>query len=78
MGIDFRELGFTEDFAGINFREFSLTKDFAVINFFLREYALQRFYVNIFNVCLQEYFSSTTVCGFEDNFSKIETFYINK
>ena len=32
-GIDFRELGFTEDFAGIHFRELSLTKDFAGINF---------------------------------------------
>ena len=37
-GINFRELGFTEDFAGINFRELSLTKDFAGINF--RESAL--------------------------------------
>ena len=27
-GINFRELGFTEDFAGINFRELSLTKEF--------------------------------------------------
>ena len=33
MEINFRELGFTEDFAGINFREFSLAKDFAGINF---------------------------------------------
>ena len=32
-GINFRELGFTEDFAEINFRELSLTKDFAGINF---------------------------------------------
>ena len=33
MGINFRKLGFTKDFAGINFRELGLTKDFAGINF---------------------------------------------
>ena len=32
-GINFRELGLSEDFAGIHFRELSLTKDFAGINF---------------------------------------------
>ena len=30
--INYREFGFTEDFAGINFRELSLTKDCPVIN----------------------------------------------
>ena len=32
-GINFRELGFTEDFAGINLRKLSLTTDFAGISF---------------------------------------------
>ena len=33
VGVNFRELGFTEDFAGINVRELSLTKDFGGIYF---------------------------------------------
>ena len=44
-GIDFRELGFIEDFVGINFRKLSLTKDFAVINF--RESALFKDFVGV-------------------------------
>ena len=42
-GINFREFGFTEDFAGI--RELSLTKDFAGINF--RESALFKDFVGV-------------------------------
>ena len=53
-GINFRELGFTEDFTGINFRELSLTKDFVGIYF--RESALQRFRGSKFSVCLKKHF----------------------
>ena len=45
-GINFRELGFTEDFAGINFREFSLAKDFAGINF--RESVLYKDFTGVY------------------------------
>ena len=68
-GIKFREFGFTEDFAGINFRELSLTRDFAGINF--RENALFKDLVGVnLMFAFKNIFSTTLVCGFENNFSK--------
>ena len=67
--ISIRELGSTEDSAGIYFRELNLTKDFAGINF--RESALFKdFTGSKFSVCLEEYFSTTLIYGFENNLSK--------
>ena len=67
--INFRELGFTEDFAVKNFRELSLTKDFAGINF--RESALYKDFpgVNLM-FALIHIFPTTLVYGFENNLSK--------
>ena len=68
-GINFRELGFTEDFAGINFRKLSLTKDFAGINF--RECALYKDFVGVnFAFSLKNTFSTILVYGFESILSK--------
>ena len=68
-GINFRELGFTEDFTVINFRELSLTKDFAGINF--REYALYKDFLEVnFAFSLKNIFSTTLVYGFENILSK--------
>ena len=68
-GINFREFGFTEDFAGINFREWSLTRDFAGINF--RESALFKDFAGVNSTfASRNIFSTTLVCGFENNFSK--------
>ena len=65
----FRELGFTEDFAGINFRELSLTRDFAGINF--RESALFKDFAGVNSTfASRNIYSTTLVCGFENNFSK--------
>ena len=51
-GINFRELGFTEDLAGINIRELSLSKDFAGINF--RESALYKDFAGVnFKFCFK-------------------------
>ena len=46
-GINFLELGFTEDFVGINFPKLSLTNDFAGINF--RKSALRVFHITTFS-----------------------------
>ena len=68
-GINFRELGFTEDYAVINFREFSLTKDFAGINF--RESALYKDFTRVYlTFALMNIFSMTLIYGFENNLSK--------
>ena len=56
-GINFRELGFSEDFAGINFRELNLTKDFAEINF--RESALYKHFAGVNLTFTLNIFSST-------------------
>ena len=73
-GINFRELGFTEDFAGINFRELSLTKDFAGINF--RESALYKDFAGVnLTFALKKIFPLTLVYGFENNLSKNEYFF---
>ena len=70
-GINFRELGFTEDFAGINFRELSLTKDFAGINF--PKSALYKDFVGVnLTFALQKIFPLTLVYSFEKNLSKNE------
>ena len=67
-GINFCELGFTQDFAGINFRELSLTKDFAGINF--RESALfKAFTVVNLTFALGNIFSTTLVYGLENDLS---------
>ena len=68
VGINFRELGFTEDFAGINFHELR-TKDFAGIDF--RESALFKDFAGVnLTFAFKNIFSTTLVCGFENNFSK--------
>ena len=67
--MNFRQFGFTEDFAGINFRELSLTKDFAEINF--RESALIKDFVGVnLTFAFWNIFSATLVYGFENNLSK--------
>ena len=73
-GINLREFGFTENFAGINVRELSLTKDFWGINF--REHFLQRFRKRKFNVFLKEYSSTTLVYGFANSINKNWYFFI--
>ena len=69
MGINFRELGFTEDLAGINFQELNLTKDFAGINF--RESASYKDFAGVnFPFSLSNIFSTTLVYDFENILSK--------
>ena len=73
-GINFRELGLTEDFAGINFRESSLTKDIAGIKF--RESALYKDFAEANSTfCLKKIFPLTLVYGFENNLSKNKYFF---
>ena len=68
-GINFRELGFTEDFAGINFLELSLTNDFAGINF--RESALFKDFTRVnFTFALRKILSMASVYGFKNNLGK--------
>ena len=69
MELIFREFVFTEDFAGIDFRELSLTRDFAGINF--SESALFKDFAGV-NIMFasKNIFSTTLLCGFENNFSK--------
>ena len=75
-GIDFCELGFTQDFAGINFRELSLTKDFTGINF--HESALFKQFAGVnLTFALGNLFSTTLVYGFEINLNTlINTFLL--
>ena len=69
MGINFRELGFTEDFVEINFRELSLTKDFAGINF--RKGALFKDFAGVnLTFAFRNIFSTILVYAFENNFNK--------
>ena len=77
-GINFRELGFTQDFAGINFRELSLTKDFTGINF--HESALFKQFAGVnLTFALGNLFSTTLVYGFEINLNTlINTFLLIK
>ena len=68
-GINFRELGFTEDFTGIDFRELSLTKAFARINF--RESALFKDFARVnFTFAFRNIFSTNLAYGFENSLSK--------
>ena len=74
MEINFRGLGFTEDFAGINFCELSLTKDFAGINF--RKSTLLVGLNLLF--ALRNFFSTSLVYGFESNLNKNWYFFTEK
>ena len=70
--MNFRQFGFTEDFAGINFRELSLTRDFAGINF--RKSALFKDFAGVdLPFAFRNIFSTTLVYGFDNNL-----FYLNK
>ena len=66
---NFREFGFTENFAVINFCELSLTKNFAGINF--REFAFYEDFMGVnFAFSQKNIFSMTLVYGFENILSK--------
>ena len=61
--INFRELGFTEDFTVKNFRELSLTKDFVGISF--RESALFKDFPGVnLTFALINIFPTTLLYGF--------------
>ena len=75
-GINFLELGFTEDFVGINFRELSLTKDFEGINF---KSALYKDFAGVnLTFALKKIFPLTLVYGLRTISVKIDTFLLKQ
>ena len=76
-GMNFREFVFGH-FTGINFRDMGFTENFAAINFRVRDSYRDSSWVRNFAVALRTIFSTTSFGGFKNDLSKIYTFLLKQ